>query len=256
MKIKARLEFGGSTYKVDLKNPIDLSLPLKHHGQLGAWYLDPPTIEPVRMEGFVGDVTQGGSVNFKNIQFNPHAHATHTESYWHISNKEQLVLNSVSRSFFFAAVITLKSIREDGGEYGKDEVLWISEENKHLLEKSPEAVVIRSKPNDESKKTKQYSNSNPPYLRPEDVAMMRDLGVKHLLIDLPSVDKERDDGNLASHKAFWDMEREPRRDATITEFIFVPDELEDGYYLLELQLANIENDATLSRPLLYNLTAK
>ena len=54
--------------------------------------------------------------------------------------------------------------------------------------------------------------------------------IKHLLIDLPSVDKEKDDGLLLAHHAFWNTLGELRLDATITEFIYVPNYVEDGTY--------------------------
>ncbi len=80
-------------------------------------------------------------------------------------------------------------------------------------------------------------------------------GIKHLLIDQPSVDKEEDGGALAAHKAFWNIPKNPELHATITELIFVPDEVEDGLYLLNLQVAPMENDAAPSRPVLFQLFA-
>jgi len=79
------------------------------------------------------------------------------------------------------------------------------------------------------------------------------LMIKHLLIDLPSVDKEKDDGKLLSHNAFWNTAGELRMDATITEFIYVPNHVEDGEYLLNLMIAPFENDATPSKPVLYQI---
>ena len=72
-----------------------------------------------------------------------------------------------------------------------------------------------------------------------------------MLIDLPSVDKEKDEGELLAHKAFWNYPLAPRLDATITEFIYVPTSILDGYYMLNLQIASFENDATPSKPILY-----
>ena len=96
-----------------------------------------------------------------------------------------------------------------------------------------------------------YSNTNWPYLEEEAANYIREIGVSHLLIDLPSVDKEKDDGKLLAHKAFWNFPNSTRFDATITEFIYVPDHIEDGSYLLDLQIAPFENDATPSKPILY-----
>jgi kynurenine formamidase len=84
-------------------------------------------------------------------------------------------------------------------------------------------------------------------------------GINHLLIDLPSVDKEHDDGKLVAHKAFWNvtdvnnLNVDARLNATITEMIFVPNEVEDGSYLLNLQIASFENDASPSKPILYRI---
>ena len=79
--------------------------------------------------------------------------------------------------------------------------------------------------------------------------------MRHLLLDLPSVDPEHDGGALAAHKAFWGLPDRPRHGATITELIAVPDTAEDGLYLLNLQTAALENDASPSRPILIKLTA-
>ena len=99
----------------------------------------------------------------------------------------------------------------------------------------------------------QYSNTNPTYLSEKAAIYLREKGIKHLLIDLPSVDKERDDGKLLSHNAFWNTAGKIRMDATITEFIYVPNSVEDGEYLLNLMIAPFENDATPSKPILYEI---
>ena len=49
----------------------------------------------------------------------------------------------------------------------------------------------------------QYSNTNPPYLLDAAANYLKEKGIKHLLIDLPSVDKEKDNGKLLAHNAFW-----------------------------------------------------
>ena len=82
---------------------------------------------------------------------------------------------------------------------------------------------------------------------------MVDRNIEHLLIDLPSVDKEDDNGALLAHKAFWKLHGAVRWNATITEFIFVPNNIEDGTYILNLQVAPFENDASPSRPVLYKI---
>ena len=78
-------------------------------------------------------------------------------------------------------------------------------------------------------------------------------GVDHLLVDLPSVDKEQDGGALLSHKTFWNINTGPDLNKTITEMIYVDKEHEDGLYLLNLQVLSLESDASPSRPILYKL---
>ena len=65
--------------------------------------------------------------------------------------------------------------------------------------------------------------------------------------------KEKDEGKLLAHNAFWNTSGDVRMDATITEFIFVPNAVDDGEYLLNLMIAPFENDATPSKPILYKI---
>jgi hypothetical protein len=47
-----------------------------------------------------------------------------------------------------------------------------------------------------------------------------------------------------------------RMDCTITELIFVENEVRDGSYLLNLQMASFVNDASPSKPVLYKIESK
>ena len=122
-----------------------------------------------------------------------------------------------------------------------------------IRNKKRDAIVIRTLPNLPEKKSKKYSNTNPTYLLEEAAIYLKENGIKHLLIDLPSVDKEKDEGKLLSHNAFWNTSGDIRMNATITEFIYVPNDVEDGEYLLNLMIAPFENDATPSKPILYKI---
>ena len=94
----------------------------------------------------------------------------------------------------------------------------------------------------------------------EDAAtFIREIGIQHLLIDLPSVDREEDEGKLLAHKAFWNVKNvdvlnvDARLNCTITEMIYVDDTFSDGSYILNLQIASFENDASPSKPILYKI---
>jgi kynurenine formamidase len=116
-----------------------------------------------------------------------------------------------------------------------------------------DALIIRTLPNTSEKLNKQYSGANPPYLHHEAAQYCCASGIKHLLLDLPSVDREDDGGVLSAHHAFWQYPHKTRKEATITELIYVPNIVADGLYMLNLQIASFENDASPSKPLLFEL---
>lgn len=247
--MKATIEINNQKFTVDLSKPLDISIPLEASPKNPlAWYQNQPNIEPVRMGDWIGKITDGGSVNFNNVFFNPHAHGTHTECLGHISKDFYSVNDALKIFFFLVEVISVEPKKSD-----EDEI--ISEENivKALNGKQPEALVIRTLPNNIAKKSKHWSNTNWPYLHEKAALFLRGIGVKHLLIDLPSVDREYDEGKLLAHKAFWNYPENPRHDCTITEMIYVPDFISDGSYLLNLQMASFHNDASPSKPVLYKI---
>ena len=234
-------------YKIDLTKPIDISIPLSGDAtNVNAWYVDAPKIEPHKNDDFIAKVTEGGSVNFNDIWFNPHAHGTHTECVGHITKEFYSINKNLNTFFFYAELITVAPEK-----LGDDFVISKKQLQYALGNKKRKAVVIRTLPNLNSKKEKQYSHTNPPYLLEEAAIYLKEKNVEHVLIDLPSVDKEKDDGALVAHNAFWNTEGVVRYKATITEFIFVPNIIEDGSYFLNLQVAPFENDASPSRPVLY-----
>lgn len=239
---------------IDTNQPLDISIPLSNTEEnLRAWYVDAPVIEPVRGEGFVGLVAEGGSVNFRNIFFNPHGHGTHTECLGHITPVIHSVNQSLKTFFFSAELITLtpEVVIQETGEI--DLVITKELIAEKLIGKTTEALIIRTLPNDEKKQHLNYSQTNPAYIDVECIEQINASGVKHLLIDLPSVDKESDGGLLLFHHAFWGVPDQPQFDKTITEFIYVNKKIEDGSYILNLQTAPFENDASPSRPVLYQI---
>ncbi len=247
--MKAKISIRGKKYKVDLSRPYDISIPLKASKDNPlAWYLKPAEITPVEVEDWVGSVKEGAAVNFYNIWFNPHAHGTHTECLGHISADFHSVNDSLRQYFFSAELVSVAPETR-----GDDQVITLNQLKELLGGKSPEALIIRTLPNSSDKLFKDYSNTNWPHLEAPAAEYLKDLGVDHLLIDLPSVDKEKDDGELLAHRAFWNFPDKPRMHATITEFVYVKDEVKDGSYLLSLQVAPFHNDAAPSRPVLYKI---
>jgi kynurenine formamidase len=244
-----------NTFEIDLSKPIDISIPLSNTDDNPiAWYIEKPTIEPVTFGDWVGKVAAGSSTNFNNIFFNPHGHGTHTECLGHITREFYSINQCLKQFFFLAELISVAPELR-----GEDRVITKEQIEGLLKEANPEALIIRTLPNSVGKKHKNYSHTNPPYLAEEAAHYSREKGIKHLLIDLPSVDREEDGGKLAAHKAFWkvtdtnNLNADARLDCTITEMIYVNDAILDGSYVLNLQIASFENDASPSKPVLYAL---
>jgi kynurenine formamidase len=244
--MKAIIKSNNIDIEVDLAKPIDISIPLQNQKGSLAWYVDNPTIEPVIDGDYIGSVAKGASTNFNKITFYPHANATHTECVGHITSDFYSINKCLKQFFFLAELITIEPEKRQD-----DLIITKNQIEKALKTKKTEAIIIRTLPNDDSKKNQNYSNSNPAYLLEETAIYLKELGIKHLLIDLPSIDKEKDAGKLVSHKAFWNFDSALRLEATITEFIYVDSTIKDGSYLLNLQIASIENNATLSKPVIY-----
>lgn len=245
----AEIKYNSKKYQIDFSKPIDISIAIDTSKEnVNAWYLDAPKIFPVETEDWVGSVEKGADVNFNSIYFNPHSHITHTECVGHITEKVHSVNKNLKQFFFLAELVTIAPEQlNDDFVISKRQLQFV------LGNKKRPAIVIRTIPNLEDKKEMQYSNTNPPYLLEDAAEYIKEKGIKHLLIDLPSVDKEKDGGELRSHNAFWNTAGKLRMDATITEFIYVPNSVEDGTYFLNIMIAPFENDASPSKPILYRI---
>lgn len=236
-------------YKINLSNPLDISLSLRGDEKNPvAWYLGAPRITPVREGDFVGRVSLGASTNFNDVFFNPHGHATHTECVGHITREFHSINDSLKNFFFLAKLISVAPETE-----GADRLITKEQIQKLLGKGEAEALIIRTLPNTIAKRSAMYSHTNWPYLEEAAAQYIRECGINHLLVDLPSVDREKDDGKLLAHKSFWNYPKSTRFEATITELIYVPSKVIDGLYFLNLQPASFENDAAPCKPVLYKI---
>lgn len=271
-----KISFDNQAFSVDLHQPIDISIPLRSGKEnVNAFHIPSLTIEPFRIGSFIGNVNEGGSCNVNNIFFNPHGNGTHTECVGHIS-KEKITINQCLKKFFFMAqLITVTPEEKDGDKIITKEQISSAINNSLFPIRNSQyalhttrypipntqypflnALIIRTFPNESDKINKQYSGTNPPFLHHEAAKWICDTGIEHLLLDLPSVDKEDDGGNLLAHHHYWQYPQNTRLQATITELIYVPTSVPDGFYLLNLQIASFENDASPSKPVLYKLIEK
>lgn len=247
--MKAIIEYNSRKITIDVSEPIDISIGIDvTKNNVNAWYAEEPKIFPVNFGDELAKVSEGAVVNSNIIHFNPHSHITHTECVGHITKDFHSVNQNLKHYFFVAEVVTIAPESREG-----DFIISEKQLKTALRNKKRDAIIIRTLPNLTDKKSMEYSNTNPPYLLEEAAIYLREKGIKHLLIDLPSVDKEKDNGELLAHNAFWNTAGKTRFDATITELIYVPNSVEDGEYLLNLMIAPFENDATPSKPILYKI---
>jgi len=244
-----QLEFKGVTFRASGDAEVDLSIAMGDGHGSRAWYVDFMQLQVVRANGFLGSVAEGGAVNFRDVQFNPHGNGTHTECLGHISPEAHSVNRLIFPVLMPCIIVSVFPEARNG-----DAVITASEldqstsEHWNVDSELPPAIIIRTLPNATSKRGRNWSNTNPPYFDRESMDWLVERRVDHLLVDLPSVDREVDGGALEAHHAFWTYPESPRHQATITELVYAPDSLPDGRHLLNLQTAAFDMDATPSRP--------
>jgi len=241
------IEFNGE--KFSLNHPINISIPMhKGFGQVNAFHAPPFRVTPVKEGDFIGAVKLGGPVNFMNVQVNPHGNGTHTECVGHISQEDYYVNDCLKSYFHLAEYIKIYPALEENG----DKVIHRKHiEMMYAGSRLVNALIIATLPNETDKMSRNYSGSNPTYIHPEAMEYIVELGIEHLLVDFPSVDREEDGGKLAAHRIFWNYPSNPRLHCTITELIYVPEEVKEGSYLLQIAIPNISLDAVPSRIWLY-----
>lgn len=233
----------------DTARPLDISLPLHLNGKnVNCYYAEEPTAETIRFgDTFVGNVAAGGSCNYQRLHLTPHGNGTHTECYGHISADGATIHECLRQFLFFARLISVQPVQLPNGDW-----CILPEQLENTVSgNTPEALIVRTLPNTDEKKTRRYSGTNPPYFHPDCGHLLARTGVKHLLCDLPSVDREEDGGKLLMHRNFWQYPQATRCESTITELIYVPDSIPDGEYLLQLSIISLMTDASPSKPILY-----
>jgi arylformamidase len=243
---------------------IDVSIPLGFNGpQPNAYGVEPAKAEPVRAGSLVGDTRQGGSVNFERYTFIPHCSGTHTECVGHITHERISIRDCLQDILIPAVLISVTPEFADQEPLITRSALETSINAVNSDFEEPGALIIRTLPNDPAKLTRRYGTDDagsvriPPYFAADAIRFIIERGFKHLLVDLPSIDRLYDDGALINHRLFWSVDEgsfevnsETRMDSTITELIYVPEEVADGRFTLNLQIAPFDSDCSPSRPIL------
>ena len=264
---------GGKTWGVDLDRPKSLAIPLHFDGpQPNFFGASTARARPFCDDGFTGDTRQGGSCNVSEITMVPHCNGTHTEAVGHIVDTELAVFESLPQSLMPAVVVSVTPVPASQTDEvyrpateARDAVITRAALSAEIADYSAEeltALVVRTLPNEVSKKTAEYGDRlKPAFFTNDATTCLVERRVQHLVVDIPSIDRMRDDGKLSNHHIFWnvpegtpDATPDTRLDRTITEMVFVDDQISDGLYLLNLQVPAFHADAAPCRPVIYSLT--
>ena len=265
------MEIRLGTFTADLSEPIDISVPLLFNGpQPNAYGVPLASSEACESGDMVGDTRRGGSCNFERYTLIPHCNGTHTECVGHITNERISVRNCLRDSFMPATLISVEPVlsRETADHYAVDlneHDLLITRDALAMsvgdVQASPSALIVRTLPNDASRLTRRYRDKVPPFFSTDAMEFIVERGFDHLIVDLPSIDRLFDEGKLLNHRLFWDVvpgefavNGATKSHRTITELAYIPNDVADGVYLLNLQIAPFAADAAPSRPLLFRAT--
>ncbi len=269
--MQIKFDIDGEGFTADMSKLLEISIPIIFNvPQPNTYGVQDAVGMPYEHEGFIGDVRQGGGCNFEKYSIIPHCNGTHTECIGHISYERIPVNETLKDLLIPAMVITVEVVK---GEETDDNYIPDKEDGDYLItrkwvefflkednRKFAKALVIRTIPNDDSKKSRRYMEDQPPFFSLDAMEYIRDMGVEHLLVDMPSVDRTFDEGKLSVHHIFWgvelgsnDIDPENHSMKTITEMIYVPDEITDGNYLVSIQIPDFKTDAAPSRVFLYNI---
>lgn len=265
------ISISGRTFEIDDKKPVDISIPLTFNGpQPNAYGVAPAISMACEAGDLVGDTRRGGSCNFEQYTLIPHCNGTHTECIGHITNERISVRECLRDVFIRAVLVSVEPEMKDGEllitRKAIEKTLPLeSVDVNHPLAQvvqppTPTALIVRTLQNDDSKLKRSYLQEIPPYFTTEAMEYIVEMGVRHLLVDMPSIDRIYDEGKLSNHRIFWNVEpgsfevnENSRVNNTITELIYVPNEVEDGEYLLNLQIAPFDADASPSRPVIFKI---
>jgi kynurenine formamidase len=258
--LNAFLRVGARDVVVDLSRPVSLARKLDFHAPQPRHFGAPAaTSQPYQAPGFSGSVASGASCNCEVISVVPHCNGTHTESAGHLTREpldaERVVppglLPALLISVVPAAATEVDESSDPRPRPGDFLITRAAIESAWPAQTpfAPQALIIRSAPAPAL-----------PYLSRDAAQAIVQHGIEHLVVELPSLDREHDEGRLTAHRVFFGLPPEVsslqqvrRPGATVTELAHIPQDLADGPCLLELQIPAWRGDAVPSRPLLYAL---
>jgi len=260
----------GTEYQIDTSQSVDISIPYNFNGKQPNFYdVEMGKLSPLKTGDNSWSVADGAVCNVPEISMNIHCSGTHTESVGHLLENSGDIGSILKDGILPTVFITVSpdSFQNTHEDYhctvNGDESVITAASIKLQFEKKknlhPHALIIRTLPNNDEKQFLRFSEAPPPFFTNEALMYIYGLGIKHLIVDLPSVDRMSDNGILGNHRIFWGdglnpkCEVDPKSEKTITELAYIPNSVEDGFYFLNIQIPHFVCDAAPSRLLLYKV---
>ncbi len=266
-KTKSIIIYNNKKFELDLNNQYDISIPVNFNDTQPNFYgSEIAKMKPFKSKKVTWSVLDGASCNVPEITMNIHCNGTHTECVGHLLSNYKSIGSILNDILVPSLLITVKSskIENSKEKYHKDNIkdeLFITSQTikKEILNSRCDefsGLIIRTQPNTKLKLNSCYPEKKYPFLSNDAVKFLNEIGLEHLFIDTPSIDRYDDDGILGNHRIFWskndnlNSELNFSSNKTITEFCYISNKIKDGFYFVNLQLPNFKLDAAPSRPIL------
>lgn len=272
--MKFEVTIDNQRHEMNTDKGISLAIPLEFNGQQPNHFGAPTAISsPLKIGNFVGDTRQGSSCNCDLITLTPHCVGTHTESIGHILDTRQSLADCLNPGLIPATLISIEPVTGSQCQESyypqymdTDRIITAEAIEKALMLQDItkdsdffKALIIRTLPNSSAKMQAKYENEQQSaFFSTEAMKFINNIGVQHLLVDMPSIDRMYDDGKLNNHRIFWNVApecKQPRGEEhlhkSVTEMIYVADAVKDGNYVLDIQIPRWHSDAVPSQPIIY-----
>ena len=261
----------------DLSRPIDCSIAFQPRAPAAAQF-QAFGLPPARAENLLS-VERGHSVNCDVLSLCVHGSGTHVECVGHIARREYSLLevcrDLLSPMVCLVLTVDLELIPVPGSEAPPDRCITAAALDRALsacnaklgvptsdanaarsplVQHAPALAVRTGHIDADSSVVTSFTGTNPPYFAKDAMVWVRRAGVRHLLCDLPSVDREQSGEALPAHRTFFGSDEEGAREGrTVTEYVRLPrpQDFPDDVYVLYLGVANVDASAAPARPVLY-----
>ncbi len=251
-----------------LASPVSLAATIAFDGTGARWFDTAPAHSwPHRVGDFSGSVFTGASCNCRTVEITPHGAGTHTESVGHLTADEHHVIGVLPPGLLPSLLLRVNTAavaatRESSDYPPQTHDLLITAASviaawPERLPFAPSALVLATP----------ARQPTPAYLTRECAHELVSRGIRHLVVDLPSLDRCADNGALTAHRIFFGLPSRGtqstlpisrdalRGDCTVTELASIPETLAAGPGFLQIQAPAWNGDAIPSRPLWFALSS-